>query len=224
MPTPTPLEGSLASGPGPELEPLPPDKDGEGELASPRAERAELGTTPRQLRSVITVAAVVLLTVAVVVLSVVAVHFERQSHALRGRLGLAQQTRPNLGELAYDGGEMLALRAPPGTQVAASIAFVAVLGAPAESVWVSILATGLDPNVEFDMETQACDGSIGYSLDRGGSFVDGSRLFHSEQLGLPATGRAYNVVIRRYRGTDVTGFTIRPDKSIHPLAIGASGC
>ena len=216
------MEGTLHGRSDSDLEVLPPEDAG----GSPPVHGAHDGSgiAADHPRSRSTRAVVVCLVAAVIVMGVVAAHFERQAITLRGRLNLAQQTRPNLGELAYDGGTTLALLSPAGTEVTATVTFVQVRGAPAESVWVAVRAGGFDPNVEFDLETQGCDGTIGYSLDRGGNAVAGALVLQTEKLGLPRQGGAYNVVVRRYRGVDVAGLTIRADKSVQPLPLGGSGC
>lgn len=205
----------MGSGPhGPELEPL--GLDGE---ETPPVSTAGRAAPPRSLA-----AAAALIVVALVIVSVVAVHFQRQGSRLQGQLWLAEQTKPNLGQLAYDGGAMLALPSPADTEFNATVTFVRVNGAPQESVWVFLRATGLDPKTEFDLETQSCDGQIGLDLDRGGSRTTGAVTYRSTSLGVPPPGRSYNVVVRRYRGDPVAGLTISSDKSVRPMALGLRGC
>ena len=162
--------------------------------------------------------------VGLAVTAAVAVHFERERSRLRGQLGLARQTEPNLGQLAYDGSALLAVPSPPGTSITATVTFVKVKGQRDESVWVFLRAAGLDPKAEFDLETQSCDGQIGDSLDKGGSDNGGASVYDTEKLGVPHAGRSYNVVVRRTNGEPVAGLTIASDKTVKPLPLGVRGC
>ena len=203
---------------GSELEPLAPNGEQREEPL------AFVPTVRRFVLPPLFIPLVVLIVPALVVVSVIAVHFERQSSRLRGQLWLAQQTKPNLGQLAYDGGAMLVLPSPTGTAFDATVTFVSVRGAPQESVWVLMRAAGLDPATEFDLETQSCDGQIGLGLDRGGSQATGATVYRSTKLGVPPPGRSANVVVRRFRGDPVAGLTISSDKTVRPMAVGRSGC
>lgn len=87
-----------------------------------------------------------------------------------------------------------------------------------------IRVDGLDPETEFDLETQSCDGAVGVSLDKGGAHRDASSFFETARLVVPRKGRSYNVVVRRYRGDPVVGFTLRWDKRVVALPVGTRGC
>jgi hypothetical protein len=177
---------------------------------------------PRWPRWVIAVA--VVLVAATLALAVATVHYERKVREVRRQLSLAERTLPNRGGLAYDDGELLTLPGPSDVTATAAVVFAKVEDQRNESVWVLVRVEGLDPGVEFDLETQSCDGAVGFSLDKGAERRGATSTFHSAELGLPARGRSYNVVVRRYRGDPVVGLTVRWDRRVSPLPVGVRGC
>ena len=197
------------------------DSAGADALATrPRAPRNDAsGSLPRWVLVVAGIGAL-----ALVVSTVAAFHFQRKTRGLSRELSLAERTLPNRGQLAYGGGELLALPAPAGISATAAVSFANVTDPALTWVWVLVRVDGLDPDTEFDLETQSCDGAVGLSLDKGAAHRDGSSFFETARLVLPRRGRSYNVVVRRYRGDPVVGFTLRWDKRVVALPVGTRGC